>query len=113
MANSLSIAICTVGSRPTLPELLNFHGRKGKINIALEIGTKYMNFGILLLKDKTGAKVAAITDKHKGNAELINIEILQEWVSGRGKKPVSWRTLIEVLRDTGLGVLADDIESVC
>ena len=72
-----------------------------------------MNFGILLLKDETGSNVAAITNKHLGNAELINIEILQEWVSGRGKKPVSWRTLIEVLRDTGLGVLADDIESVC
>jgi len=84
MDNSLSIAICTVGSRPTLPELLNFHGRRRKINIAREIGIKYMNFGIQLLKDETGSKVVAITNKHLGNAELINIEILQEWVSGRG-----------------------------
>lgn len=113
MDNSLSIAVCTVGSCPTLPELLNFPGRKRKINTAQEIGTKYMNFGIQLLKDKTGAKVAAITDKHRGNAEPINIEILREWLAGSGKEPVSWRTLIEVLRDIGLGVLADDIESVC
>jgi len=113
MDNSLSIAICTVGSRPTLPELLNFHGRKRKIKTAQEIGSQYTNFGIQLLEDETGAKIAAITDKHKGNAELINIEILQEWVSGRGKKPVSWRTLIEVLGDTGLSVLADDVEAVC
>lgn len=113
MDNSLSIAICTVGSRPTLPELLNFHGRKRKINIIQEIGIKYTNFGILLLKDETGSNVAAITKKHLGSAELINIEILQEWLAGRGKEPVSWRTLIEVLRKAGLGVLADDIEAVC
>ena len=107
------IIICTVGNRPTLPELLSFHGRKRTIDITEEIGTKYMKFGILLLKDKSGVKVTAIKQKHQGDAEQINIEILQEWLAGRGKEPVSWRTLIEVLRKTGLGALADDIEAVC
>jgi len=50
--------------------------------------------------------------KHRGDVEQINMEILWEWVSGRGKQPVTWATLTEVLRDVELSVLARDIEEV-
>ena len=49
--------------------------------------------------------------KHHYNAEQINIEILQEWLTGRGKQPVTWATLVEVLRDIELYTLAGDISS--
>ena len=48
--------------------------------------------------------------KHRGDVEQINMEILREWVNGRGKQPVSWATLTEVLRDVELSVLARDID---
>ena len=44
--------------------------------------------------------------------ERINTEILREWVTGRGKKPVTWETLTEVLRDIELCALASEIEAV-
>ena len=50
--------------------------------------------------------------KHLNDPERINIEILQEWVTGRGKQPVTWTTLVEVLRDIELSVLAAEIEAV-
>ena len=40
------------------------------------------------------------------------MKVLQEWIAGQGKQPVSWDTLIEVLEDVGLGVLAGDIAAV-
>ena len=40
----------------------------------------------------------------------INTEILREWATGRGKQPVSWETLTEVLHNIGLGSLASEIE---
>ena len=40
----------------------------------------------------------------------INTEIFREWATGRGKKPVSWETLTEVLRNIGFGALASEIE---
>ena len=46
------------------------------------------------------------------DAEQVNIAILQEWLIGRGKKPVTWTTLVEVLRDIELSTLAGDIETV-
>ena len=42
----------------------------------------------------------------------INTEILREWATGRGKKPVSWETLTEVLRNIGLSTLASEIEVI-
>ena len=50
--------------------------------------------------------------KHHYDAEQINIEILQEWLTGRGKQPVTWATLVEVLRDIELFALACEIEAV-
>ena len=46
------------------------------------------------------------------NAEKVNVTILEEWIAGRGKNPVSWKTLIKTLRNTGLNVLAGEIEAV-
>ena len=53
-----------------------------------------------------------IADKKHYDPERISIEILQEWLTGRGKKPVTWSTLVEVLHDIELSTLAGDIEAV-
>jgi len=96
----------------TMPELLKFRARDRRISIPQQIDTNFYLLGFLLLEDSTGVIVHSIVHKHGGDAEQINIEILRQWLSGRGKKPVSWRTLIEVLRDVGLFCLASDIEEV-
>ena len=53
-----------------------------------------------------------IAHKHPNDAEQINLMILQEWISGRGAKPVEWQTLVEVLNDIKLMKLAGDIAAV-
>ena len=40
------------------------------------------------------------------------MEILEEWIAGRGKCPVTWNTLIEVLHDIELSTLAREIAAV-
>ena len=42
----------------------------------------------------------------------INIEIIEEWVAGKGKHPVTWKTLTQVLRDIELSTLAGEIEAI-
>ena len=108
-----SLNHCFIGEQPTLMiELVRFRGRERRINIPQEISTKYFQFGILLLEDANGARVSNIEHKHRGDVEQINMEILREWVNGRGRLPVSWATLTEVLRDVELCKLASDIEAV-
>ena len=100
------------GGQLTLMELVRFQGRERRINIPQEVSTKYPQFGILLLEDTNGARVRNMEHKHRGDAEQINVNILEEWVSGSGRQPVSWATLTEVLQDVELSELASDIEAV-
>ena len=78
----------------------------------MEVGIKYVKFGAFLLNDSTGAGVKNIEHKNLNDAERINTEILQQWLNERGKQPVTWAALVEVLRDIELSALAGEIEAV-
>ena len=78
----------------------------------MEISTKYVQFGAFLLDDRNGSRVRNMEHQHHYDAERINTAILQEWLAGSGKKPVTWATLVEVLHDIELFTLADNIEAV-
>ena len=91
------------GVRPTLPELF-------RLDIPEGIGSKYTKFGVLLLNDELGTRVDSIEDEYRGKPERICRKILQEWLEGKGL-PVTWDTLIQTLRDTGLPTLADHIHT--
>ena len=93
----------------TLPQLIHFKTRSGSINIPEQIGTHHQELGIMLLEDTTGAVTDAIIN-HSNDATEINLQILKHWVQGKGKKPLEWSTLIEVLNDIGLSELANEIE---
>ena len=96
--------------QPTLPELLCFNSKtRGYISIIDEVGAEYQIFGILLLEDKTGAYVQSLIKNHPHDSKSINLDIVQEWLQGRGAKPVSWRTLTRILKAVKLTVLAQDI----
>ena len=82
------------------------------VNIPVEIETKYVKFGTFLLDDRNGSKVKIMAHKHLNDSERINTEILQEWLAGKGKQPVTWTTLVEVLQDIELTALASEIEAV-
>ena len=79
-----------------MPELLSLSARK--VNVAVEVGVRYSNFGIFLLNDANGAIVQALEKEHQRSAESINMAILQRWLQGMGVKPVTWSTLVDVLR---------------
>ena len=82
------------------------------VNILVEIATRYVQFGTFLLDDKSGSRVKIMARKHHDDAERINMEIIQEWLTARGKQPVTWATLVEVLHDIEHSTLASEIEAV-
>jgi len=90
-------------------ELLKFQSKNRTFNIAEEIATKYVELSVFLLNDSNGLRAEIMACKHQCDAQRINTEILQEWLTGRGKRPVTWATLVEVLRDIKLCTLASDI----
>ena len=71
-----------------------------------------MTFGTLLLEDSNGERIRAMERKHMRDAEQINMEVLQEWLGGRGKQPVTWDTLVNILHDTELTNLSIEVAAV-
>ena len=87
---------------PTLPELLC-------LKIPQRVGSHYFEFGVLLLNDLTGSHVMRWRQECQGDPVRIVLGILQEWLEWRNGKPVTWESLVMVLRDIGLPKLADQI----
>ena len=108
----LSVSTVDPTDQPTLIECIKFRGRERRINIAQEIGVKYQDFCLFLLEDENRQRLKAIAQENTNKAEQINKEILEQWITGRGKQPVIWKTLTEVLRDIELTTLAEEIEAV-
>ena len=97
---------------PKLHEFINLPMESGRVNLAQKIGTRYEDFGILLLRDDDGDRTDAIVRELEKRAEDINKRIFRLWVKGEGLQPVSWATLVGVLHDMGLNKLARDVEHV-
>ena len=86
-----------------------FPSKNGTMDIIQRIGTYHTVFGIFLLNDENGVITAAIAQQRMGNAHQINQEVLMKWLQGQGRHPVSWKTLVDVLKSINLNVLAADI----
>ncbi len=94
-----------------MEEIRSFKKTDGRvIDLVTEIGTDYKKIGRILLKNDR--KVANIETSKRGQVEDIVDEILTVWLKGGGRKPVTWETLVTVLRESGLVVLADDINNL-
>ena len=95
--------------QPTMQDLIAFPAIDGTLNIPQQISTKYKQFGVILLEDGEGAFVDSSAHKNFNNPEEINIDILTQWLRGKGRKPVTWRTMMNTLEEIGLKTLAEDI----
>ena len=85
---------------PSLPKLL-------ELDIHKDVGPNYNTFGTFLLRDKTGMVVKTIENDHR-TAHNITLQILHEWLIGRGKS-ITWQSLVKALRSSDLNVLADRV----
>ena len=99
---------------PTMPQLqlLNIPTHKDGegLRIIHGIGTTYLDFGTMILNDDLSSRVKSLEHQFQRDCNAINWNILQAWVSGEGRKPVTWKTLVTVLKEIQLEVLARKIE---
>lgn len=80
-------------------------------DILTEIQNDHKRFGTLLLKDDSGNVIKGIEKACRNGPQVdITVEILRQWLQGRGRLPVTWQTLVDCLRDAKLNVVADYIE---
>ena len=87
---------------PTFSQFMSFPGSSGYIDLSREIGNNYYSLGVFLLNDDRGAEIEALSVLNHGIAHKINIDIFKKWLQGSGAQPVTWRTLVTVLRDDAI-----------
>ena len=105
----LTMILYFIDCMPRLPELLRFPLSDGKkVNLAVEIGSKSSVFGTMILEDDRGKKVESI-GSHFDVVEK-NQNIFTKWLEGAGKKPLTWATFIDALKDSELPKLAEQIQ---
>jgi GTPase SAR1 family protein len=88
-------------TKPTLPQLM-------RLQIPEKVGVNYKKFGTYILNDNEGWQVANM-EACSSNPENIVYEILKKWLQEM-PTPVTWGNLIQMLRQTELNKLADDVE---
>ena len=105
---------CTVGTLPpTLLGLMAMKGADGKpLRVTETIAAgNYRKFGMFLLQDKNGAMVALLKKNHiHDGAECVTEAILQKWLTSDAPTR-TYQHLIECLRQSELGALAELIEN--
>ena len=84
--------------------------KDGFLNIVDAISNDYKNFGIQLLIDEDGNTVKNIETAKLQNPVDITLEILQKWLQGNGRTPVTWSTLVDSLKRAKLNTAAGYIE---
>ena len=104
-------------SQPTLMLLTFFprpfvvDGGNGRLNIIQRTANHYAELAMHLLDDRNGDITAGLEEQFQRNPVKIVTAVYMNWISGTGRKPISWRTLIGVLRDIGLISLAEELET--
>ena len=96
---------------PKMTELRSFNTKhRSNIDFVVDIGaTDYRKFGTLILEDEK--PTTNIQQNCFYQVECIVHEILAQWLKGNGLLPVTWDTLVTVLKKIGLKILASNIIS--
>ena len=84
---------------PSLVQLMDFPFNNIKVNIIQQLGTSYRELDTRLLNDHTGAITDAIIMRCHDNVLQINFKVLQRWIEGNGRKPTTWKVLVDVLEN--------------
>ena len=106
-------AFCT-DATPTLLKLKMMKGADGKPLKIIETvaAGDYVTFGMCLLQDENGEQVGLIErDQINKGTEAVTRTIIQKWLTS-GAPTRTYQHLIECLRQSELGALAEQIAAI-
>ena len=79
------------------------------IRLPSRVGPRIDVFGTYLLRDNDGNKMANIAANCQGKPESMAMEVLREWLAGKGVE-VSWESLVATLKKSDLSGVTDDVQ---
>ena len=113
-----AICVCISTDRNATPTLLKLKTMKGAVGKPLKIietvaAGDYVTFGMCLLHDENGEQVGLIErDQINKGTEAVTRTIIQKWLTGGAAPTRTYQHLIECLRQSELGTLAEQITAI-
>ena len=89
-------------------QLQRFVGVSGKpVRVVEEVCADWEKLALAL--QFRGGVIRAVERSQHFQVEAACLTILQRWLDGEGRQPVTWETLMESLEDIEYGTLASDL----
>jgi len=107
--NKILISVLSFADkRPEMNELYCIRDQQNR-RIQL-ISTVQTNFAALGLTLNLHYSIIESIEQRNYSQEISCTKILSHWLKGNGRTPVTWKTLLEALRDCAFMQLAEDLE---
>ena len=97
---------------PTILQLMTMKGADGNTLRIIEriAAGDYLTFGMYLLQDENGDQVELVNKNHRQDGtESVTQAIIKKWLTSGAAPTCTYQHLIECLRQSELGALAEDI----
>jgi len=94
--------------RPKMNELFCIRDKQNRrFKLISTVQTNLTALGLVLDLDYS---IIPSIEQRNHSQEASCTEIFDHWLKGNGRTPVTWKTLLETLRDCDFMQLADDLE---
>ena len=99
--------------KPRLAALMKLKGNKEEVSVIKSVAPEWKQLGISMDFDETGEflELVASNDTLKTPIDRCQ-KMFQHWLNGNGVEPMTWNTLIELLRDNSKANIAEKIEKI-
>ena len=95
---------------PELHELQRLCRDDVVVNVIKAVAPSWKKFALYLTMDKN---MVDIWEKnHAYQVEDVAMKLFGHWLNGNGRQPISWKTLIQALRENDLPNVATEVEEI-
>ncbi|MCG8622948.1 MAG: death domain-containing protein, partial [Proteobacteria bacterium] len=106
----------TIDETPKPNQLIRLVGKNGEqISIRDHLAGNWEDLFLCLNfepAEENQSMIAVIKRNNAGRVEDACRDVLLKWLAGDGRKPITWTTFVEVLKDMGESSLANKIEGI-
>ncbi len=104
-------SVISSNGKPLLSQMRSFPMLDRNPTDLVEQIPEYSGFAICILEDE-GNQLQIIKKSFGPQIQDILNQVFIDWLNGKGKKPVSWKTLIQCLQSSGYKELVRNMKAV-
>jgi hypothetical protein len=105
----MHIFIAVLDEMPQLHQLQHLCRGNIVVNIIREVARSWEKFALYLMMERN---MIDIWKRNADDVEDAARKLFGHWLDGNGRKPISWKTLVQALRDNDLSIIATEVEEI-